>query len=108
MKDAKNARAFRKWLADIQVHLAEGTTGGKIEALRILDELKRVASLWTTHLDPTVGVTHKRRELRLSWVPRIGGLLDLLDKPTIRDPILNRKGYLTFVSSWYTARHFVS
>lgn len=101
MKDAKNARAFRKWLADIQMHLAEGTTGGKLEALRMLDELKRVASLWTTHLDPTVGVTHKRRELRLSWVPRIGGLLDLLDKPTIRDPILNRKGYLTFVSSWF-------
>lgn len=100
MKDAKNARAFRKWLADIQLHLGQGTTGGKTEALRMLDELKRVASLWTTHLDPKVGVTHKRRELQFSWVPRIGGLLDLLDKPTIRDPILNRKGYLTFVSSW--------
>jgi hypothetical protein len=101
MKDAKNAREFRKWLADIQLHLAEGSTGGKIEALRMLDELKRVASLWMTYLDPTVGVTHKRRELRLSWVPRIGGLLDMLDKPTIRDPILNRKGYLTFISSWF-------
>ncbi len=101
MKDAKDARAFRKWLADIQLHLAEGSTGGKIEALRMLDELRRVASLWTTYLDPTVGVTHKRRELRLSWVPRIGGLLDMLDKPTMRDPILNRKGYLTFISSWF-------
>lgn len=101
VKDTKNARAFRKWLADIQLHLAQGTTGGKVEALRMLDELRRVASLWTTYLDPTVGVTHKRRELRLSWVPRIGGLLDLLDKPSIRDPILNRKGYLSFVSSWF-------
>jgi hypothetical protein len=101
MKDAKNAREFRKWLADIQLHLAQGTLGGKVEALRMLDELRRVASLWTTYLDTTVGVTHKRRELQLSWVPRIGGLLSLLDKLTIRDPILNRKGYLTFVSSWF-------
>lgn len=101
MKDSKNARAFRKWLAEIQMNLAQGTTGGKVEALRMLDELRRVASLWTTYLDTTVGVTHKRRELRFSWVPRIGGLLDLLDTPTVRDPILNRKGYLTFVSSWF-------
>jgi hypothetical protein len=101
IKDSKNARAFRKWLTEIQLHLAQGTTGGKVEALRMLDELRRVASLWTTYLDTTVGVTHKRRELRFSWVPRIGALLDLLDKPTVRDPILNRKGYLTFISSWF-------
>jgi hypothetical protein len=101
MKDSRDARAFRKWLADIQMHLAQGTMRSKVEALRMLDELRRVASLWTTYLDTTVGVTHRRRELRLSWVPRIGGLLDLIDKPTLRDPILNRKGYLTFVSSWF-------
>jgi hypothetical protein len=101
MKDAKNAREFRKWLAEIQTHLAQGTIGGKVEALRMLEELKRVAELWIKHLDATVGVTHKKRELKLSWVPRIGGLLGLLEKPTIRDPILNRKGYLTFISSWF-------
>jgi hypothetical protein len=101
MKDAKNAREFRKWLAEIQTHLAQGTIGGKVEALRMLEELKRVAELWIKHLDATVDVTHKKRELKLSWVPRIGGLLELLEKPTIRDPILNRKGYLTFVSSWF-------
>jgi hypothetical protein len=36
MKDSKNARAFRKWLAEIQMHLAQGTTGGKVEVLRML------------------------------------------------------------------------
>jgi hypothetical protein len=101
IKESKNAQAFRKWLADIQISLAEGSTRSKLEALRMLEELKRVASLWFTHLDSKEGVTHKRRELRLSWIPRIGALLDLLDKPTLRDPILNRKGYLTFVSSWF-------
>lgn len=101
IKESKNAQAFREWLADIQINLAEGSTQSKLEALRMLEELKRVASLWSTHLDTKEGVTHKRREFRLSWVPRIGGLLDLLDKPTLRDPILNRKGYLTFVSSWF-------
>jgi hypothetical protein len=101
MKDSKDARAFWKWLGEIQGHLAQGTIGGKVEALKMLDELRRVASDWTKYLDPTVGVTHKRRQLTLSWVPRIGALLDLLDKPTIRDSILNRKGYLSFVSSWF-------
>lgn len=101
IKESKNAQAFRRWLTDIQINLAAGSTAGKLEALRMLEELKRVASLWSTHFDTKEGVTHKRRELRLSWIPRIGCLLDLLDKPTIRDPILNRKGYLTFVSSWF-------
>lgn len=104
MKDSKDAREFRRWLAEIQMHLAQGTTGGKVEALRMLGELRRVASSWITYLDTTVGVTHKRRELQLSWVPRIGGLLGLLEKPTIKDPILNRKGYLTFVSSWFNSK----
>jgi hypothetical protein len=101
IKRSKNAQAFRKWLAEIQMNLAEGSMQSKLEALRMLEELKRVASLWSTNLDTKEGVSHKRRELRLSWVPRIGCLLDLLDKPTLRDPILNRKGYLTFVSSWF-------
>lgn len=101
IKESKNARSFRKWLSDIQIHFAEGSTSGNLEALRILEELRRVTSLWTSNLDTKEGVTHKRRELRLSWIPRIGSLLDLLDKPTLRDPILNRKGYLTFVSSWF-------
>lgn len=101
IKESKNAQAFRRWLADIQIKLAEGSTASKLDALRMLGELKRVASLWSTHFDTKAGVTHKRRERRLSWIPRIGGLLDLLDKPTLRDPILNRKGYLTFVSSWF-------
>jgi hypothetical protein len=101
IKQSKNAQAFRKWLADIQINLAEGSMQGKLEALRMLEELKRVTSLWSTNLNTKEGVSHKRRELRLSWVPRIGCLLDLLDKPTLRDPILNRKGYLTFVSSWF-------
>ena len=104
IKDSKDAREFRKWLAEIQMHLAQGTTGGKVEALRMLDELRRVASSWITYLDTSVGVTHKRRELQFSWVPRIGGLLGLLEKPTIRDPILNRKGYPTFVSSWFNSK----
>lgn len=104
IKQSKNAQAFRKWLADIQINLAEGSMQGKLEALRMLEELKRATSLWSTHLNTKEGVSHKRRELRLSWVPRIGCLLDLLDKPTLRDPILNRKGYLTFVSSWFDER----
>lgn len=29
MKDSKDAREFRRWLAEIQMHLAQGTTGGK-------------------------------------------------------------------------------
>jgi hypothetical protein len=101
IKDSKNARSFRKWLSDLQQCLAARTIGGGVEALRILDELRRVASLWVAHLDVTVGVTHKKREFRLSWIPRVGALLDLLDKPTLRDPILNQKGYLNFLSSWY-------
>lgn len=101
IKESKNAQAFRKWLAEIQMNLAEGSMQSKLEALRMLEELKRVAAQWSTQLDTKEGVSYKRREFRLSWVPRIGCLLDLLDKPTLRDPILNRKGYLTFVSSWF-------
>jgi hypothetical protein len=101
VKASKHACAFRRWLAEIQIGITDGTLAGKLEALRMLTELKQTAQQWATHLDATVGVTHKRRELRLSWVPRIGGLLDLLDKRTFRDPILNRKGYLGFVSSWF-------
>lgn len=102
LKESNDAASFRKWLAEIQQALAQGTTTGRMEALGLLAELRRVATLWATHLDPTVGVTHKRRELRFSWVPRIGGLLDLLDRPTVRDPILNQKGYLTFMSQWFS------
>ncbi len=101
IKQSKNAQAFRKWLAEVQMNLAEGSMQRKLQALRVLEELKRVSSSWSTQLDTREGVSHKRRELRLSWVPRIGCLLDLLDKPTLRDPILNRKGYLTFISSWF-------
>lgn len=101
IKESKNASAFRRWLADIQASLAEGTTHGAVEALRMLDELKETASSWADALDIEEGVSHKRRQLALSWVPRIGGLLDMLERPTFRDPILNQKGYLAFVSSWF-------
>ncbi len=101
VRESANAAEFRKWLATIQLSLAQGTTAGKLEALRMLKELERVASGWVEELDVKSGVTYRRRELRLSWVPRIGALLDLMDKPTVRDPILNRKGYLTFISWWF-------
>lgn len=101
VKESANATAFREWLATIQLSLSQGTMGGKVEALRMLKELERVASIWAEELDVKSGVTYKRRELRLSWIPRIGGLLDLMDKKTVRDPILNRKGYLMFISWWF-------
>ncbi len=101
VKESANAVAFRQWLANIQLSLAQGTTGGKVEALRMLKEIERVASLWAQELDVRSGVTYKRRELRLSWIPRIGGLLELMGKITVRDPILNRKGYLMFISWWF-------
>lgn len=101
VKQSANAAAFRRWLSTIQANLAAGDPGGAIEALRLLKELERIAARWTDELDVKLGVTYKRRELRLSWVPRIGALLDLMDKPTVRDPILNRKSYLTFISWWF-------
>jgi len=101
VKQSANAAAFRRWLSTIQAHLAEGGVGGKLEALRLLKELERVAARWTEEFDVKLGVAYKKRELRMSWVPRIGALLDLMDKPTVRDPILNRKGYLTFISWWF-------
>jgi len=101
LKDSPAAASFRNWLSDLQECLGEGTAGGKVEALRMLQEVQTIASRWAKELDVGLGVRHRRRQLRLAWVPRIGGLLELLETKDLKDPILNRKGYLTFMSSWY-------
>ncbi len=101
IKDSPEAKSFRKWLAEIQENLNDAHWKGDLSALTALRELGNVATSWKNELDTRHGVTYKKRKFQLSWVPRIGALLALLESPTIRDPILNRKGYLTFVSSWY-------
>jgi hypothetical protein len=75
MKASSAAAAFRRWLSTIQEALAEGTTGGSVEALRMLQELQRIATRWAEELDIGLGVRYQRRQLHLSWVPRIGALL---------------------------------
>jgi hypothetical protein len=101
IKDSREARSFRQWLSGIEDALNSGTTAGRMQALRMLRELQNVATSWAEELDVTLGSKYKRRQLHLSWIPRIGGLLEMLKAPTIKDPILNRKGYLTFMSSWF-------
>jgi len=101
IKDSAEAKSFRTWLAQIQQNLNEAHWEGDLNALTALRELANVATSWKDELDTRHGVTYKKRKFKLSWVPRIGALLALLESPSIRDPILNRKGYLTFVSSWY-------
>lgn len=101
IKESSEARAFRRWLSELQESLREGTMEAKLRGLRLLRELERVASSWTDELDLAHGVSYRRRRIELSKVPRIGAILMLLDGASIRDPILNQKGYLTFVSSWY-------
>src|SRR5689334_10628396 len=86
MKQSKDATEFRRWLSAVQRCLADDSLSSKLEALRLLDELKRAASSWASQFDVAENVTHKRRKLRLSWVPRIGALLSVLELPTVRDP----------------------
>jgi hypothetical protein len=101
IKESSEARAFRRWLSEVQECLKEGTMDAKLRVLRLFQELERVASSWTDELDVTHGISYRKRRIELSKVPRIGAILMLLDGVSIRDPILNQKGYLTFVSSWY-------
>lgn len=101
IKESSEARAFRRWLNEVQQSLTEGTMDAKLHVLRLLRELERVASSWADELDVAHEVSYRRRRIELSKVPRIGAILMLLDGASIRDPILNQKGYLTFVSSWY-------
>lgn len=101
IKQSASAVAFRKWLAEIQMNLADNSKGGKIAALKMLQELKSVAKVWVAELDTKAEVSYKKRELRLSMVPRIGGLLQLLENRNFKDPIINQKGYLTFISWWF-------
>lgn len=101
IKAAPQAAEFRRWLGEIQTHLVAGTSAEKLAGLKLIDELRRTVESWNAHFDVREGVNHRRRALSLKWVPRIGALLGLLGPAKVKDPILNRKGYLAFVSSWY-------
>jgi len=95
------AAAFPRWLSDMQTELATNSAAGKLRALACLQELEKVSASWLAECDVHEQVTHQRRRLQLSWVPRIGALLSQLGDISVDDPILNRKGYLTFISMWY-------
>jgi hypothetical protein len=43
IKASKEATFFRRWLAELQIALAEGTTPGNLDALRLLSDVKRAA-----------------------------------------------------------------
>lgn len=101
LKDSSEARSFRRWLAHLQEFLCDRTPGAQAQALRTLREIKNLASEWRSGLDVGRGVRYQRRKLHLAWIPRVGGLLELLDSRDLKDPILNRKGYLMFLASWY-------
>lgn len=100
MKVSNSAVAFRKWLSTMQAELATNSSAGKLSALKSLRELELVAASWLQEFSLNENITHKRRRLELSWVPRVGALLSQLDI-SIDDPILTRKGYLSFISMWY-------
>ncbi len=101
IKESNEAQLFRKWLSEIQSNLIKGTLEGKMRVLKMLRELDKVVVAWKESLDLKAGVVYKKRRLRFAWIPRIGALLEMLDGMDIRDPILRRKGYLTFISSLY-------
>lgn len=101
LKASAEATSFRRWLAHLQECLSDRTAGSRAQALRALREIRDLASEWRNDLDVGRGVRYRRRKLHLAWIPRVGGLLELLDSRDLKDPILNRKGYLTFLASWY-------
>jgi hypothetical protein len=100
IRSSEPAKAFRSWLSEIQHGLAGGLPG-QLEALGKLRKLNDVGVSWANELNVGSEVTYRRRRLNLSWLPRVGALLSALDSPSVRDPILWRKGYLMFMASWY-------
>jgi hypothetical protein len=101
IKAGDAACAFRTWLGKLQATLNRNTPDSLLEAARILSEIESVAASWVEQFDVQHAVSFRRRHLSLSWLPRIGMLLGMLREPSFKDPILNPKGYLAFISSWY-------
>src|ERR1043165_1441311 len=100
-RSSESASAFRLCLKKVQDALARATPESALEVARALKELESVTRSWVEQLDTKHSVTFRRRSLNLTWLPKIGMLLGLLPEMTLKDPILNPRGYLSFISSWY-------
>lgn len=107
VRASPEARSFRDWLWQIQKQLIEGDRPNLIAAARMLREVEEVTKEWTKSLDVRCGVKYERRQFSLESIPVIGPVFKLADRRTIaiKDPILNRKRYLVFISDWYSTRY---
>lgn len=101
MRETKLAKEFRKWLNQIQHSLIDSSTSAKMNVMKLLRELEITVERWVSDLDINSGVCFKRRKIDISKLPKIGILLSIIGDVSIKDPILNPKAYLTFISSWY-------
>lgn len=101
IRESKLANDFRKWLNQIQHSLLDSSISEKMNVMKLLKELEKTVEKWASELNVDSGVSFKRRKIDISKLPKVGVLLSILGEVSIKDPILNPKPYLTFISSWY-------
>lgn len=101
LKQRPNAAAFRRWLWDLQECMASPNPFDPARAARILAEFEKVVRRWGEDLDAKASVNYVRRSVNLKSVPTVGFLFELLGGISFKDPVLNRKRYLTYVAEWF-------
>jgi hypothetical protein len=88
VRQPPNARAFRRWCADLVTLGQEGGLRARSEYARVVREFKTVCDMWVK--DKTEEVDYRTRRLRLADIPLAGKLLAAvgMDTITVKDPIL--------------------
>jgi hypothetical protein len=107
IRESAPGRDFRRWLAELQRLIADGSRHSLLAAQAKISELNVTLDLWKSDGRAENGVGFVRRKLALEAIPGFGWLLKLIGKGEINidDPILDPRGsenYLAFISSWYT------
>jgi hypothetical protein len=103
IRETKEAKIFRRWLGEIQQNLVSAERPKLIDAAKALHELKGVAQAWFSNFDLGYMTQHKHTKFIPKALPVIGDVFEATGhgEITIKDPLVKRPLYLTFISKWY-------
>lgn len=104
LRGSKPAQDYRRLLGHLRECFSNGRAA-QFEAIKVCNELSKVAKAWSSTLDLGAQVNYVPRKLKLRCIPVIGKILEFLqmDKLPIKDKILGSPpGYLVFCSTWYS------
>lgn len=106
VKKSKDAVAFRSWRHEMHRNNVLCTRSSLLEAGKQWKEMERIVNKWSEDLDIGLGVTHKYKMFKVGLtddlLKNIGIKVTLPNiSLNIKDPVLNPKRHLKFISSWY-------